>query len=81
MRVLSWVFYALAAAAVLFWLWFYLYIQGLACAFGSVSGSCRTRWPWQLGGEDLVLLVVFPLAVVLVLAGLGWLAGRFRRRA
>lgn len=68
----------LAVAGLVAWLVFYLWVQGLACAFVT-SGNCRLRWPWELGGEDMRFLVLAPGAPVAALAAAAWLFGRQRR--
>jgi hypothetical protein len=65
-----WVSLGLGGAGLAAWLYGYVYIQGLACAFGSVSGNCALRMPWQLGREDFLLLVALPMAVLLPVFGL-----------
>ena len=67
---------ALAVLAALGWVAFYLYITGLACAFGSPGGDCVLPMPWQLRGEDLQFLVLVPGGVVALLALMAWRAGR-----
>ena len=79
MRVMSWIFYALAVLAAVAACVFYVYLSGLACSFGGVNGPCRIRAPWQLGAEDLRFMVLYPLAIVLGLAAIGWLFGRRAR--
>ncbi len=65
---------ALVILGTVGWAVFYLYINAMACAFGSVNAqNCRVKWPWELGGDDLALLVLFPGAVLaLMLLGI-WL--------
>lgn len=70
----------LAAVAACAWVGGYLYINALACAFGSTS-PCRVRMPWRLTGDDLSLLVLFPGATILILLFLAGLAHRRVRAA
>ena len=64
----------LASVGAVLWVGFYIYISALACAFGSVnSQNCRAKWPWELGGDDLIGMVVFPGGVfALMILGI-WL--------
>ncbi|MCB1359886.1 MAG: methionine synthase [Rhodobacter sp.] len=80
MRILSWLFYTLAGLLAAAATAFFLYAQSLACAFGSPTGRCRWRWPWQLPAEDVQIFILLPLSGVAVLVLLGWLAGRAARR-
>ena len=68
-------FYILGTIALVLWGIGYLWISGLACAFGSLNGDCRTKPPWELQGEDLMLMVMIPGLITVILFGLGWLAG------
>lgn len=74
-RAIRAIFLGLAALASLVWIGGYLYINGLACAFGNIS-PCRIRMPWRMTGEDMVLLVLIPAAIVLILLFLAWLSHR-----
>ncbi|MGX0976433.1 hypothetical protein ACSSVY_002149 [Roseovarius sp. MBR-51] len=65
-----------AVLALLAWGIGYVWISGLACAFGSLSGTCSIPMPWSLRGEDLMILVLMPGAVVAALIGLAYLSGR-----
>lgn len=60
----------LGCASLGLWAYGYLYVSGLACAFGSLSGTCAVPTPWSLRGEDLMLMVVLPALVPLALFGL-----------
>lgn len=68
--------FALGVVGLAAWVGGYLYIGGLACAFGGPNGACRIPLPWTLRGEDLTLLVLLPGAVVAVPFVLAWLMGR-----
>lgn len=70
------IFLIAALLALLAWALGYIWISGLACAFGSPSGGCSIPMPWALRGEDLMILVLMPGAVVAVLLGLAYLSGR-----
>ncbi|MFV0644845.1 MAG: hypothetical protein ACK5NN_10160 [Sphingomonadaceae bacterium] len=79
MRFLSVVLYILAFLVACIAFVAYVYIQALGCAFSlaaSHNRSCTTKWPWELSGQDLVLLVVLPLALFTVLIVLARLIGR-----
>ena len=73
---------ALGLLALVAWGAFYVYLNALACAFSGPSGSqnCRTKWPWQLHGEDLVLLVLVPGGIIALIFLFAWLAGPGRPR-
>lgn len=70
------IFLAAALLTTLAWGMGYVWISGLACAFGSPGGNCSIPLPWSLRGEDLRLLVLMPGAVVAGLLALAWLSGR-----
>lgn len=70
------IFLAAALLTTLAWGIGYVWISGLACAFGSPSGNCSIPLPWSLRGEDLTLLVLMPGGVVASLLALSWLSGR-----
>lgn len=74
-RVIRAIFLGLAALAGIVWIGGYVYVNALACAFGSAS-TCRIRMPWRLTGEDLLLLVLIPAAITLILLLFAWLAHR-----
>jgi hypothetical protein len=67
---------ALGCLGLVAWAAGYLYIAALACAFGGQAGSCPIPLPWTLRGEDLMLLVLLPAAVVAVAFALAWWLGR-----
>ncbi len=48
------------------WVFGYMYVSAMACAF-STSGKCRAKMPWQMSGEDLQLFVLVPGAIFLAL--------------
>ena len=67
MRIFLFLLSLLALGASLLW---YVFVQGMACAFGSPNGTtCRTRMPWELHGEDFIFISL-PLIVALILCGL-----------
>lgn len=70
------IFFVAAFLALLAWVLGYLWISGLACAFGSPSGNCSVPMPWTLHGEDLMILVLLPGALVAGLFALACLSGR-----
>lgn len=72
-RAIRMIFPGLAALACLVWIGGYLYVSGLACAVGNAI-PCPTRMPWQLRGEDLVIMALIPGALVLALIGIASLA-------
>jgi len=81
MRVLSIFLWILTVGFLLFWAFAYIYIHGLACAFGNPnSATCLIRFPWQLGGEDFLFLFGVPGVVFLVLLALAVLTTRISRR-
>ncbi|MFN3824483.1 MAG: hypothetical protein ACK4GW_15075 [Pseudorhodobacter sp.] len=45
MRWMSVALYVLAGLATAAWVWGYVWVQGLACAFGSPHGNCRLEAP------------------------------------
>ena len=65
-------FQILTVLAAIGWGVFYLYIQELACAFGSPGGDCRIQPPWELRGEDVMIMLVMPGMLVGFLALLAW---------
>ncbi len=69
----------LAFLALGLWIFGYIYLTGLACAYGNAS-TCPLKWPWELGSEDLIYGVLIPGAVVACLFGLSRLAPLRRPR-
>ena len=81
MRVLSILLWIATLGFLLFWAFAYIYIHGLACAFGNPnSTTCSIDMPWQLGGEDFMLLIAVPSAVFLFLLALAVFTGRVAKR-
>ncbi len=82
MRILSIVFWVLATLFAAFWAFGYVYVMGLACAFSGPGGSqnCRAKAPWELHGEDLILLVLTPGAIFVILATIAYVLGRAAKR-
>ena len=80
MRALRLILLLLALAATGLWVIGYLYINALGCAFvtNAPAGGCRIDMPWQQRGEDLVLFVLVPGAVVLGIWVLVYLLWRGR---
>lgn len=74
-RAIRAIFLGLAALVSLAWIGGYLYINGLACAFANIS-PCRIRMPWRMTGEDMLLLVIIPAAIVGIFLFLAWLSHR-----
>ena len=71
----------LAAAFAALWVFGYLHISSLACAFDDVnSQTCRMKMPWDLRGDDLTILVLTPGAILAVLLLGIWLLRPKRRR-
>lgn len=80
-RALRYIFFALAGLFAAAWAFGYLYISGLACAFsGPNVRSCTMPKPWNLRGDDLLLMVLIPGSVLLALLAAGWLVGRKPRQ-
>ncbi len=62
------------------WVFGYIWISAMACAFtGPNNTSCTVPRPWQLGGEDLWLMVILPAMLVTAIFGLAWLVGGKRQ--
>ncbi|MFA5581450.1 MAG: methionine synthase [Paracoccaceae bacterium] len=80
MRVLGIISYTLAGLGAGIAIWFYIWAQGLACAYGTASGQCDLSAPWQLASGDLFALVIVPWGIVAVLVLSGWGATRAARR-
>lgn len=81
MRVVSILLWVASAGFLLFWVTAYMYLHGLACAYGNPnSTTCRVDLPWQLGGEDFLFMIVYPGMILLILIGLAVLAGRAAKR-
>ncbi|MGJ8545459.1 MAG: methionine synthase [Sulfitobacter sp.] len=57
---MAWFFGILAAGFALLWACAYVYVSGLACAFGNVNGSCKMRGLFELSGEDFQIMVLYP---------------------
>lgn len=73
MRAIGLFFYVLAALALAAWVYFYIFISSMACAFGNPNANgCSIRPPWQLGGEDLLFMMAAPafITISLFLVGL-----------
>ncbi|WP_254700168.1 methionine synthase [Roseovarius sp. EC-SD190] len=70
------IFLAAALLALVAWIAGYIWISGLACAFGSPNGRCVFPMPWDMRGEDLMILVLFPAALVATLLVLARISGR-----
>ena len=70
----------LGCLALAGWIGFYLWVNSLACAFSGPMGSrnCGIKPPWELRGEDLVLLVLIPGGITALIFLLAWLTGRSR---
>ena len=66
-------FYALAAIAACLWGIGYLWATAMACAYTN-SSDCSIRLPWQMQGEDLIILVIAPATIVGSLLLLGILS-------
>ena len=67
-------FYALAAIAVVLWGIGYLWVSAMACAYANAS-DCSIKMPWDMRGEDLMMLVIVPAMIVGSLLLLGYMAG------
>lgn len=66
-------FYILAVIAACVWGIGYLWMTAMACAF-TTSGDCSIKLPWQMRGEDLIILVIAPAMIVGALLLLGYLS-------
>lgn len=73
-RICRIVLIALVILGAAGWAVFYLYVNAMACAFGSANTqTCQAKWPWELGGDDLMGLAFYPGGVLaLMLLGI-WL--------
>ena len=79
MRILRIILIILGIAGLIAWGVFYVWVIGMACAFGSVNtANCRFNMPWELQGEDLMLLVIVPGGLVTAIFVLAWLIKAFR---
>ena len=79
MRLFARVFlFLLAVACTGLWVFGYVYLHALACAFVTGSGGCSVDMPWEQSGEDLIYLVLIPGAIVLGLWVLFFLSMRRR---
>lgn len=68
-------FVALAA-----WVISYIWISSMACAFSGPSNPrCNTPAPWELGSEDLQMMVIQPAVLIAAIFGLAWWLGRKRQ--
>lgn len=70
--------FLLALACTGLWIAAYVYLHALGCAYvtSSAPGACGIDMPWELRGEDLVILVLIPGAIVGGLWLLFFRAGR-----
>lgn len=76
-RALRIVLFTLAGLFAAAWAYGYVYIAGLACAFGNVNAqSCEMPMPWELRGDDLQVMLLLPGAFFLALLLAGWFIGR-----
>jgi len=74
MRILRIILIILGIAGLIAWGVFYVWVIGMACAFGSVNTTnCRFYMPWELQGDDLMFLVVMPGGLVAAIFVLAWL--------
>ncbi len=78
MRALSIIFWILSVLAALAGMVFYGYVQAMGCAFSGPAGSqnCTHKWPWEMGQEDFVFLVLLPSLAVLLLIFLAIRTGK-----
>ena len=60
----------LCIAAVGLWIFWYLFMSSLACAFGSLNGPCKMTMPWQMNSEDLMVFIGIPGILVLLVFAL-----------
>jgi len=67
LKILFFVFSLLGLGAAVA---FSFHVQGMACAFvtNSASRGCPFDWPWQMSGEDFVLLGLPQILFALLLA-------------
>ena len=78
MRVLRVILFVVAIIVTGLWIAAYIYVGALGCAFVTNSSGCRIEMPWELRGEDLVIFVLIPCAIVAALWALAFFTGRRR---
>lgn len=61
--------------AIGLWVLWYANVSALACAFGNLNGTCKVDMPWELRGEDLMLLVIVPALLLALVFALTWAVG------
>ncbi len=59
------VFIILGCISLVAWFLWYQFVSSMACAFGSVSGNCTMRAPWDLNNEDFSFMVLIPGGITL----------------
>lgn len=79
MRVLACLLFALALAIAGLAVFLYLLGQGAACSYALRSSSCRFKFPWELGSEDIIFVVILPWSLVALLVYGGIAAWRKAR--
>ena len=66
----------LGLVAVAAWGLGYIWISAMACGFsGPNNSNCGVPLPWELGSEDMWLMVILPAALVTAIFGLAWWLG------
>jgi hypothetical protein len=81
MRVLSYLLFLLAAIIAGFAGLIYLYAAGARCSYALRSSSCSMRWPWELGHEDVITMVLIPGGLIALLVWGGIALRRMAKRA
>jgi hypothetical protein len=74
MKILSNILFFLSFVFAALWIFFYIYVMSLACAFGNPNTSkCTVKMPWDLNGEDLIFLIGIPAFLFITLVMLAFL--------
>ena len=66
MRWLSYLLFALTLVMTGIAVFLYL-LTGLGCAYALRTTTCRTKFPWELNGEDFLFLFALPWGIVALL--------------
>lgn len=70
----------LGYVALAAWVFGFVWISSMACAFSGPSNPrCNIPAPWDLGSEDLQMMVIQPAVLIAIIFGLFWWLGRKRQ--